>query len=223
MASKTKPTEADATFALENPATLTGETLPPEADNATLDLSGPDAPEAPDQTGVADAPEADPVVESADADAPEDDPIVSTIEVGPQQAANLLADLSPEARTIHLDYFADFLKAMTPEDRAYVWAAAHAGDAVDPDPATEGALTPTGFADLARLLDEVGARTAGLTGGNVGPGLRRFLEAEGAEISEDDPATVTLGGITASSQFGLNRALLDWCMIASRKIMAGAA
>lgn len=93
------------------------------------------------------------------------------------------------------------------------------GAQADRDAALEAAAS---VVDLARLLDEVGARTAGMTGGIVGPGLRRFLEAEGAEISEDDPATVTLGGITASSQFGLSRALLDWCMVATRKIMAGA-
>lgn len=221
MATKIKPTEDAAlpldTAPLDNAA-------PAETTEIDTDLAGPDAPdEAIEQgadvtadAGSEDQPAPDQPPADEAPDAPEADMIVSTIEVGPQQAVNLLAELSPEDRATHLDYFGAFLKAMTPEDRARVWAA---GTAVDPEPAPESALTPTGLADLERVLNELGRMTSG---GTVGPDCRAFLEKERALISEGDLTSITLADITAISHFGLHRALLDWCMAATRKIMAEA-
>ncbi len=86
--------------------------------------------------------------------------------------------------------------------------------------AAEGALTPTGLADLERILNEVGARTAG---GVADPACLAFVKAEGGEVAlAEHTARVTLAGITVVSDYGIHRALLDWCMIATRRIMAAA-
>ena len=83
------------------------------------------------------------------------------------------------------------------------------------------ALTPAGIENLNRLLNEVGARTA--VGFTVDDNCRAFLAAEGAEITEGHLAFIRLDGIAVSSSWGLHRALLDWCMIATRRIMAASA
>ena len=236
MATKTKPTE-DAALPLDAAPTEDA-ALPLDAaplDDAAqaglteidTDLAGPDAPDeaieqgadAAPAAGGEEQPAADQALTEEVPDAPEADMIVSTIEVGPQQAVNLLAELSPEDRATHLDYFGAFLKAMTPEDRAHVLTAGLAVDAADPEAAREGALTPRGLADLDRVLNELGRMTSG---GTVGPDCRAFLEKERALISEGDLTSITLADITATSYFGLHRAVLDWCMAATRKIMAEA-
>lgn len=222
MATKTKPTE-DAALPLD--AAPLDDAAQAETVEIDTDLAGPDAPdEAIEQgadaalaAGGEDQPAPDQAPADEGTDAPEADMIVSTIEVGPQQAVNLLAELSAEDRATHLDYFGAFLKAMTPEDRAHVLAAAHEAGAVDPEAAPEGALTPTGLADLKRIQNELGRMTSG---GTVGPDCRAFLEKERALISEGDLTSITLADVTATSYFGLHRTLLDWCMAASRKIMA---
>ncbi len=78
------------------------------------------------------------------------------------------------------------------------------------------------LAALEELLNRIGAATAG---GKVPDDLRQALEkTEGAlTLGEQDTVTVTLFGITAGSPFGLHRALLDWCMAATRVIMSGKA
>lgn len=206
MASKTKPTD-DAALPLDTPAQDQALTAAPGVVDASL--PGPDALEQAGEPGVDDGTDG-----SEDDLAPAD------------QAADPTTDEATSPATI--EQVDALLQRLSDADRetllakwGVLWIAGGLpeGAQADRDAALEAAAS---VVDLARLLDEVGARTAGMTGGIVGPGLRRFLEAEGAEISEDDPATVTLGGITASSQFGLSRALLDWCMVATRKIMAGA-
>ena len=214
MASKTKPTEADATLALENPAALTGKIMPAEVFDGTFALPGPDAPEAAVEQGadgVTDTSGEDQAqpAEAAPADPAPADPAATeaTAPVSVEQVDAMLQSLSDMDRETLLGKW------------GVLWIAGGLPDGpqADRDAALDGAAA---IVDLARLLDEVGTRTAGNA---VGPELRAFLAAEGAEISDVDLATVTLGGITASSQFGLHRALLDWCMIASRKIMMGAA
>lgn len=78
------------------------------------------------------------------------------------------------------------------------------------------------LAFLESVLNQIGMSTAN---GTVPDDLRAHLTENGLASTDTESGAVTVSilGVTAGSEFGLHRALLDWCMAASRAIMAGRA
>ena len=127
---------------------------------------------------------------------------------------------APDAETVEggADANADDLDGQNPpEDEG----ATGADDEAEDDWQTENAAR---LAAIEVSLCRIGAATAN---GSVPDNLRAALEAEDTFVTITDTVngavTVKLHGVTATSTFGLHRALLDWCMAASRVIMSGKA